>query len=174
MIQVYLRETEEPLSQAAHSLLCQVLEREYGISRPELLRGPYGKPYLKEGPCFNLSHTHGAVAAAVSERPVGIDLERVRPYLSKLPERVLSPVELRWFRSGGERKTDFFTLWTLKESFLKLQGTGLTGFPNETEFYFEDRWRLRNSGLYFSVFCEKDLLLSVCGEEQSEIRLHWC
>lgn len=173
MTELYIRETEEAGSPAAHALLEEILARDFGVAGPKMQKGPHGKPCLETGPQFNLSHTKGAVAAAISDRPVGVDLERVRDFLPSLPRRVLSNPELLWFRGRGEQRRDFFTLWTLKESFYKYQGTGLPGFPNGTAFYFDGTWRLRGSGLFFAVFEEKGFLAAVCGEEE-EVRLHRC
>lgn len=172
MIELYLRESTDPGSQAAETLLEEILG-ERGIFQPERLVGPHGKPYLENGPEFNLSHTRGVVAVAVSESPVGLDIERLRPYLPSLPKRVLSPGERSWFSGRGERPEDFFTLWTLKESYLKFLGTGLRGIPNETEFYYDGQWHLRNSALWFWTFAEKDLRVALCGDAQCEVTYHW-
>jgi phosphopantetheinyl transferase len=50
----------------------------------------------------------------VSARPVGVDIETIRSVRTGVAERVCSPDELGTF--------DFFELWVLKESFLKLSG----------------------------------------------------
>jgi 4'-phosphopantetheinyl transferase len=169
MIKLYLRETELPQSQAAHALLEEVL----GFQTLGLQYGPQGKPYLPEGPQFNLSHSRDFVGAAVSDHPVGLDLELVRPYFEKLPGRIFSPRELRWFRDRGETRLDFFTLWTLKESYYKFQGTGLTGFPNGTEFYFDGAWHLKDSDLYFTVLAEKNLCIALCSDAEEKILVEW-
>ena len=77
-----------------------------------------------------------------------------------------------WFEGRGQTKIDFFTLWTLKESYYKFLGTGLPGFPNGTVFEKKGEWKLRDSGLYFKVLQENNLLLTVCSQEQDEIRIH--
>ena len=48
---------------------------------PEIRLTSLGKPWFPEFPevHFNLSHTGGAVLAALSDRPVGVDIERIRP-----------------------------------------------------------------------------------------------
>ncbi len=156
----------EDLSQSARALLREALGLE---TLPELRTNEYGKPYLPGGPQFSLSHTRGAVAAAIGTGPVGVDLERVRPLKAKLPQRVLSPSELAWFQDRGQRPEDFFTLWTLKESYYKYLGTGLRGFPNRTEFWLEgETWRLRGTELTFWTGRKGALLLALCGEEQLE------
>jgi len=172
MIALYLKETEAPQSAAAHALLEEVLLREYGISAPQLQLGPRGKPYLPGGPEFNLSHTHGAVAAAISDSPVGLDVERVRPFHQLVPQRIMSPGEYRWFLERGERKRDFFVLWTLKESYYKLLGDGLPGFPNGTDFYYDGKWHLRGERLFFSVLEKNNLLLTLCSEKEISVSFH--
>lgn len=174
MIHLYLKETQEKASEAAHELLNAVLEEAYGICAPEILTGPQGKPFLPGGPEFNISHSCGHVAVAFSPLPVGLDVEAVRPYLEKLPERIFSPEELSWFLCRGSTKIDFFTLWTLKESYYKYLGTGLPGFPNGTNFYLDEKkqWKMGNSGLYFKVLAEKNLSLALCSQEEIEVTIH--
>ena len=67
--------------QAAWDLLALVLAREAGLSAlPEVAKGEEGKPFFPGRPdiCFNLSHSHGAVACAVHNRDIGVDIELVR------------------------------------------------------------------------------------------------
>ena len=156
----------EDLSGSVRDLLRVALGLE---ALPELMTNEYGKPFLLGGPQFSLSHTRGAVAAAIGTGPVGVDVERIRPIREDLPRRVLSPAELSWFRERGGRPEDFFTLWTLKESYYKYLGTGLRGYPNGTAFYLEgETWRLRGADLTFCVHKKGELLLALCGEEQLE------
>lgn len=175
MIHIYLSYTRKKESHAAHELLQQVLVADYGISAPQLSYGVQGKPYLPQGPDFSISHSRGYVAVAVSDREVGLDMEMVRPYPERLPRRIFSQEELRWFQSRWETQVDFFTLWTLKESYFKFLGTGLLGFPNGTCFYQdeENNWHLENSPLFFQVLEEKNLLLTVCCQKETEIMCHW-
>jgi 4'-phosphopantetheinyl transferase len=97
---------------------------------------PYGKPLLPptEGQArvhFNLTHSHGAIACAVSPtREVGIDIEdeeRSLAYLD-LAERYFAPPEASHLRGlqGREQRAAFFAIWTLKEAFVKALGHGLT------------------------------------------------
>lgn len=174
MVHLYLSYSQEKESQAAHTLLNRILEEQYGLEQPQLCLGPQAKPFLLQGPEFSISHSWGHIAIAISERPVGVDVELVRPYMERLPERIFSPGELTWFQGRYATKVDFFTLWTLKESYYKFKGTGLLGFPNDTEFYQDPqgRWRLGGSSLFFHVMEEKNLLLTLCCQEKEEIRIH--
>lgn len=169
-----LTRTEAPVSQAAHELLERLLKEKYHILSPRLCYGPQGKPYLEDGPAFSISHSHGTVAVAIGEKNIGLDLEQVRSYHRLVPPRIMSPGEHTWFRERGELKRDFFTLWTLKESYYKYLGTGLPGFPNGTDFYLQQgSWYLRGQEqLGFTVLEEKSLLMTVCSHEQEKINLH--
>lgn len=96
---------------AAYQLLALALERELGISElPAIAREEGGKPYFPACPkiCFNLSHSHGAVVCALHDKPVGIDVEKVRP----APRRL----------AAGMDDEAFFRLWTAKEATIKRAG----------------------------------------------------
>ena len=172
---VYLLETEGNQSSEAHGLLREILKTNYGIEARVLSVGQFGKPYLQNGgPEFSISHTQGAVAVAVGDSPVGLDLERVRSFHQRVPQRIMSAGEYQWFVGRGEMKYDFFTLWTLKESYYKYLGTGLRGFPNETEFWTQGGvWQLRGQEkLVFWLREEKNLLMALCSHEQEKVNFH--
>lgn len=80
---------------------------------------------------FNLSHTHGLVAcAAARDTALGVDVESIDRLSSgrEIAERFFSPFECRGLDgcepSGYTQR--FIELWTLKESYLKGIGTGLS------------------------------------------------
>ncbi len=92
----------------------------------ELRRLPNGKPYLP-GLHFNLSHSGAWAVCAVSDGPVGVDLERERPLRSPV-ERKLTAAEQSYLSmlDPGQRQSAFFDLWVLKEAALKQTGEGLS------------------------------------------------
>lgn len=47
-----------------------------------------GKPYLDGAPFFNLSHTSHAVAVAVSDSEVGVDIEELKPHHQGIAARI--------------------------------------------------------------------------------------
>ena len=112
-------------------LLLASLELVWGLSRlPEIRRGPWGKPWFPERPDlhFNLSHSGGLLLCALSDRPVGVDIEQLRPRSRALLERSLTPEELEWCQQAEDPWPRFYTLWTRRESACKQTGRGLT-FP---------------------------------------------
>ena len=173
MVRLFLTYTDENQSEAARELLLKVLAQDYNMDSPEILCTEHGKPYIPGGPCFSISHSRGYVGVAIGDRELGLDLELVRPFPEKLPKRIFSADEHEWFLERRETKADFFTLWTLKESYYKYLGTGLPGFPNGTEFYKDKRWHLRDSDLCFSVMEEKNLLIALCSDKQIDAKIIW-
>jgi 4'-phosphopantetheinyl transferase len=80
---------------------------------------------------FNLTNTTGLVACAVArERELGVDAEWLdrRGQALEVADRFFSPPELEELRARpAERQLDrFFDYWTLKESYIKALGKGLT------------------------------------------------
>ena len=126
----------EPL--CAYLILRHALWEQYRWrDLPEIRLSSFGKPYFPEHPDihFNLSHTAGAVLVALSDRPVGVDIEHIRP-VSQRTMRRLADV-------GTERA--FFQSWVRREARTKRSGTGVgTMLDAETplqpgeQFYFLD------------------------------------
>lgn len=76
-----------------------------------------------------LSHSGSWVAAAVSDRPVGLDLETPgRPRVAGLAEGVCAPEELQRLQAldPDAREAAFREMWTLKEAWLKRRGEGVS------------------------------------------------
>ncbi len=90
---------------------------------------PKGKPYAENLPLhFNISHSGQWVACAVSDRPIGIDMEAVRPLDLKLATRICSPQDLNYFikeRTFLGRQRRLYEIFTAKEAYFKAKGTGI-------------------------------------------------
>ena len=93
--------------------------------------GQWGKPALKYHPeiCFSLSHSGDYAICTIGDRPVGNDIEHVREGRLKVANRFFSEEELAWLyeaETEEERTGRMFRLWTMKESFLKVIGRGMS------------------------------------------------
>lgn len=115
-------------------LLCG-LQREYGIPglrEGEIRRGLQGKPYFTRWPdiYFNLSHCQSACACILSEQEAGIDVEHRFPYKDSLARRICHEKEWELLQSGlgtsQEKAWALQALWSLKESYMKYDGRGLS------------------------------------------------
>lgn len=99
-------------------------------------QGPHGKPALVDAgaaaPHFNLAHSGDLILLAFHpERPVGVDVERLRPRLDWLPiaRRVLNDAEVAALQAlPPERGAQaFLAHWCRLEARLKASGEGLAG-----------------------------------------------
>ena len=113
---------------AAYLLLCEGLRKEYGISeKPVFEYGEHGKPSIAGHPeiFFNMSHCREAAICVLSNKPVGVDIESIRPYNESLARYTMSDEEMALIESAERRDVEFIRLWTLKEAVLKCSGEGI-------------------------------------------------
>lgn len=131
----YHFEKDRMLHAIARALVRTTLSQ-YADVPPDAWRfeaGKHGRPSISAPSAdlaFNLTHTAGFVACAVSREPeVGVDVEQVSPdrATAKLSQRVFSKREYSEFDRlpESEKPGRFFDLWTLKESYIKARGLGL-------------------------------------------------
>lgn len=109
-------------------LLQRALREEYGITEvPEFVYNEFGKPSLPNLPIhFSLSHCKDAVACAVSDYNIGIDVESVMPYNPDVARKVCTAGELKMLEQSSNKNVDFIKLWTVKEAISKYEGMGLS------------------------------------------------
>ena len=100
--------------------------------------GEYGKPYAVNLDVeFNISHSGNMVVCAVSNKPVGIDVEQIRPIDLSVARRVCTEDELFYifgrkpteadfvYTENASLLTHFFDIWTKKEALGKKTGMGI-------------------------------------------------
>ena len=114
----------------SRALLAFALEETLGTV-PALAKTAAGQPYFPEWPglFLSLSHTEGAALLALSDAPMGVDIERVRP----IPPRL--------GRDFPGREETFWQRWTAAEAAAKREGRGAgallplgrRGFPEGPE-----------------------------------------
>ena len=172
MICVYIQKWDKKDRPWQH-ILADILKRDYLIEEtPEILRDEMGKPYFKECELhFNVSHSGEYLAIAVSEHPVGVDIQEPKLIKDGMFEKVVRPEEQCLI--GGERQKDFLRLWSLKESFVKAEGKGLRismkdyFFEKENEQYFVNYGGQRTAWTFkIEEALVKDYMISVCGLEK--------
>ena len=101
------------------------------LLRHMLLEG-HGKPRLKkDGVFFNLSHAGAYAVGALSDVPVGVDVEQQNRFLQetrnrKLAKRILTEAEWNWWKDAGDDPQELLRFWTRKESYVKMTGEGMT------------------------------------------------
>ena len=99
-------------------------------------QGNKGKPYTNVPLQFSVSHSGDFVLCAVSEHPIGADVEQIKPFRAGMVARYFTKAEAD-FVWGGSAAPDgnvtdrdvcarFYRVWTAKESYVKMTGTGIS------------------------------------------------
>jgi 4'-phosphopantetheinyl transferase len=165
---------------AGEKLTREILIKKYNCPPGEKLifLDNFKKPYcpLLSQSFFNISHSDRWVVVAFSIVPIGIDLQKIK----QIPEKIMNQIVIRFFSSSEKiqyfnldrpmRKKFFFTLWTIKESFIKLHGAGLTIPLHDFSATFStqsDGILYRDGSVYFfhTYIVENNYILSVCSHD---------
>lgn len=140
-----------------------------------------GKPYLENCPIrFNISHSGDWVVLAVADVDVGIDVEKIRQINYRIAERFFSAHEnsLLEKKEGTAKLNLFFDFWTLKESYLKLLGTGLTKSLNsftivrkEDNFTLKENTNKKQEPVFFIQYnLAENYKLTVCSYKNNFVK----
>ncbi|MDE6789331.1 MAG: 4'-phosphopantetheinyl transferase superfamily protein [Ruminococcus sp.] len=133
------------------------------------VKNKYGKPSLAEYPeiKYNISHADGISTCIISHSECGIDCENVREYRPNVMKHAFSKNEKNMILSAPENQRDllFFRLWTLKESYIKAIGMGLSFPLNQANFGFENNKITSNINSFrFRQYILRDgkFVVSIC------------
>ena len=132
----YKREEDRQLSACAELMLIYAVRQLQEVSIPlDIKKDERDKLFLPEIPYyFNLSHARDFSACAVSDRPIGIDIEYFRVKNITYADRILHPEEaamMAYISNPDEKKKFFYGCWVAKESYLKNLGIGLIVRPGD-------------------------------------------
>jgi len=128
-------------------------------------KNQWGKPFLTQHRDidYNVSHCEGC-AAVIVERGVqaGIDVERLRPYNARAAKRVLNENELDAVQAASDPDKEFFKYWTLKESFIKAVGMGMSMSMKDIAFELDGSGVIRCSreGCSFRIFDDHPIFIA--------------
>lgn len=169
-IMKYLKAEDRKRSLGAGLLLNRVLPR-YGASPDAVRAGADGKPEV-EGIYFNLSHSGHIVICATAEKEVGCDVEKIVKAPEGVAERFFHPSESAYVNAcgGEERDHRFFRIWTMKESYIKMTGEGMSlAFDRFELLPGSEKTNVRRDGELLSCcIMEYDIpgyQVSVCAKE---------
>ncbi len=116
------------LSLCGRVLLGYILKNYYGIASFAYRYGENGKPYLENRDIFfSISHSGNYVVCCISENEIGCDIEKIKDYNPKVGKRFFTKKEAELLENKDTEDIFFAKLWTLKESILKKEGTGISG-----------------------------------------------
>lgn len=146
--------------------------------------GKHGKPSLNRESHvhFNMSHCDGAIVIAISDKPVGVDVECIErrgdPW--REPEDFLNPNLARLIEEvpEGQRPRRFCQLWTALEAYTKLKGDGIFNTKDvfviaERIFELKQQCPVENSYVQnFSAFSSGECVSLAFAEDNPAILLH--
>jgi 4'-phosphopantetheinyl transferase len=119
----------------------RVILARYTDAELRFTKGRDGKPALVDDrqsrlsgqaesplPHFNISHSADRVVLAVSNQPVGVDIEGPRDVRDarQLASRFFAPEEQAVIAAATDVQAAFFAIWTGKEAVIKAIGRGLS------------------------------------------------
>ena len=108
-----------------------MLQNLLGHTPSEWRYNAHGKPFLTgsdDTTYFSISHCREAIAVAISDKVIGIDIESIRHADETLVARTMTEAEQAYVRSHAQPDRAFIVLWTRKEAILKGMGIGIESF----------------------------------------------
>lgn len=114
-------------SLGAGIILRRILQ-ENGLSESDLRYSENEKPVVDSmnSVFFNVSHAGDYVVGVSSDCEVGCDIEKIRKAPMEIALRHFQAMESAYIQAAPDRDKAFFTLWTLKESYMKMTGRGMS------------------------------------------------
>ena len=128
------RDLDRKLSAAAGMLARNAISKKCGIPPEDIAfrRDKNGKPYAENLDIhFSLSHSGTLAVCAISDKPIGVDVEKIRTVNYRVASRCFTPRE-QYYIFSDKRKVQsrFFEIWTKKEAYIKRHGMKLSDFPS--------------------------------------------
>ena len=122
----YCRPDDRKRSLGAGIIIKKILD-ENGLSESSLKYLENGKPVVeKQKLYFNVSHAGDYVVGVLSDHEVGCDIEKKEDAPLEIARHYFTPGEYEYIKSADDKDKAFFTLWTLKESYMKMTGRGMS------------------------------------------------
>lgn len=146
---------KEAQHRTAYALLRFAVQEVYQIPLPKIAQTEHGKPYFPTAPeiSFNLSHCNSLVACVLGTGELGVDVEEIRTRRSGVMRRAFSAEEIVAVEQSNNPDEAFFRYWTLKESYVKAIGIGISYPLRDVRFRITfDQIRASVTGWQFTQF----------------------
>lgn len=133
--------------------LLEIALKEEKITSYKISKSINGKPYIDNSNIFyNISHKNKMVGLIISDSEVGLDIEYIDT------ENIKRKSTLKYFFTEKERKSittneDLLTLWTKKESYIKLNGGMLRDAIGLD---------INNTNVIFDTFKLDNYIITIC------------
>ncbi len=146
-----------------YEFVIKIAAKKYNIEKSEIIlsKGPHGKPYFENLPDFhfNISHSGNIQLIAISNRPIGVDVQRLKSVNLNVAKRFCE--DEYGYITECDSDYRLIEIWTKKEAYLKYLGDGLHKGLNSFSVFKTDT--------PIKTFKKDDYIISVCGTEDFEI-----
>lgn len=122
-------------------LAIRMLLQHLGYNDYDLHYDRFGKPHLKNNKEISISHSLDFSALAISDNPIGIDIEKIKPKIALIAPRFMNVSHLKNLPQQQQLQKATI-IWGIKESIFKIKNEKGISFPNhifENDFYIEDK-----------------------------------
>ena len=154
---------KKTISLVTELLVRSEISKALGIDRGaiEFSYNEYGKPFLPGGGFFfSVSHSGEYIAfAGDTKHPVGVDIQTVGKADFRVAERFFTKEEYSAICSSSAPEREFYKIWSLKEAYVKMLGTGMATPFTSFSVLSDDV-----KSMSFFKDCG-DYVLAVCGKD---------
>ena len=165
----YYMSEDRKRSLGAGIIIEQILN-ENGLSEGHLKYSENGKP-VADNLFFNVSHAGDYVVGVSSDCDVGCDIEKIIDAPLEIAEHYFNRSEIEYIESEADKNKAFFTLWTLKESYMKMTGMGMSLPLDSFEIIKTEKGfilgRSQEKHGFFKTIEFDEHIFSVCSEKEN-------
>lgn len=119
-------------------LSVRALLNQAGLQDRDLYYNHLGKPFLQDGRCISITHSHQRSAIIIAPYPVGIDLELMRPKILRIAHKFSHDPDQSLKESVLDQVAQYTYIWTAKESIYKMVSTPGLSFLHDIRL---EAWR---------------------------------
>lgn len=131
------------------------------------LKNEFGKPYLSNftNIKYNISHTKDALLIGISDKEIGVDIEKKRNINIRIAKRFFTENEYKYILEKNSSNR-FLEVWTRKEAYAKFVGKGLSIGLNSFDT-IKRSYLNKIHTIYLS-----DYIISICAEQRFYNNIH--
>ena len=171
----FIFEKDKKLSCGAELLLLNSLNK-IGIYDPIFKLTKFEKPYISNYPNihFNLSHSGEMVACGISDKEIGVDIEKVDDIDLDIAKNYFFNNEYEDIMKSNNSKEKFFEYWVLKESYMKYTGLGFNLELNSFSIEIKDKISLKINkelkDINFNLFSISNYKLAIASSYKNQVK----
>lgn len=120
----YYRPDDRKRSLGAGIIIRKILN-ENGLSESNIKYTEHEKP-VADHCYFNVSHAGDYVVGVFADHEIGCDIEEIVDAPLEIADRFFYSGEAEYIAASEDKSRAFFKLWTLKESYMKMTGRGMS------------------------------------------------